>query len=179
MWMSCDGSALGDAMKKISNSFTFSLKLFPFVFYGFLAFMVVLLCIHGAVTKAPLLLAVPCAMGVMAYSFVSTTLRDLADEVYDCGDFLLVRKRGEEDNVPLSNIMNVKFVFWKTLPRIILALDAPGKFGTEIVFATPPQLYLGACPKNKIVEDLIVRVHQARSGCAVNSPAVDPSAVCQ
>ena len=31
------------------------------------------------------------------------------DEVYDCGDYLLVKKRGEEDTVLLSKINWVNF----------------------------------------------------------------------
>jgi hypothetical protein len=88
---------------------------------------------------------------------------DLADEVYDCGDFLLVRKRDEEDRVPLSNVMNVNASTYVNPPRITLRLVTPGRFGNEIAFSPIAGFRLNPFAKNKIAEDLIVRVDRARS----------------
>lgn len=153
-------------MKRISTPYTFSLKIFPFVFFGFLAFFFFLLLRNGAYQKAPMFLLVPCVMAVIGYQWWKTTLRDLVDEVDDCGDYLLVKKRGEEDTVLLSNIINVNF---STDPRgvaarITLRLASPGKFGTEISFAPPPQIHMSFPRRNEIAEDLLARADKARTG---------------
>ena len=85
------------------------------------------------------------------------------DEVYDCGDYLLIKRGGQEDTVLLSNINYVRFsnVRGGGQPRIHLILDAPGKFGAEILFV-PPQNPL-APRTNGVAEDLVARVNEARS----------------
>jgi hypothetical protein len=75
----------------------------------------------------------------------------------------LVKKRGEEDTVPLSNIINVNFSTFRRgeRPRITLTLSSPGKFGTEISFAPPPNIIFPR--RNEIAEDLLARAHKVRS----------------
>ena len=108
------------------------------------------------------------AMGMMAVIGTLMTLsrRDCVDDVFDCGDHLLVRKDGKEDTVPFANIINVNFSKnpEDVSARITLRLASPGKFGTEISFSPPPQIYFGFPPKNEIAEDLLVRADQARRG---------------
>jgi hypothetical protein len=92
---------------------------------------------------------------------------DLADEVYDCGDSLLIRNRGEEERVSLSNIMNVSISPVMNPPRVTLRLVTPSKFGNEVAFLPIVGFTLNPFAKNQVVEDLIVRVDQARSKRAV------------
>lgn len=150
-------------MKRISTPYTFSLKMFPFLYFGFLVVAFPLVVMTGSFKEEPMLFLVPCAMAIIGYYFIRVVLRDLVDEVYDCGDFLLVRKRGVEERVPLSDIINVNFATNQSPARITLTLDRPGKFGKEISFAPPPQIYLTPYPRNEIAEDLIARAHLARS----------------
>jgi hypothetical protein len=89
---------------------------------------------------------------------------DLVDEVYDCGDFLLVRNAGKEDRVALSNIMNLSAATMTNPPRVTLRLSTAGKFGNEIVFSPIKPISLNPFARNRIFEDLIVRVDQARRG---------------
>ena len=154
-------------MKKISTPYSFSLKIFPIFFFGFLALFFGLMLMNGAYEKNPQFLVIPAVMGVIGYIVMKTTLRDLADEVFDCGDFLLVRKRGEEDRVPLANIINVNFSMNARPARITLTLAKPSKFGPEISFALPPRVYLSPFPRSEIAEDLIARAQVARSSHAV------------
>ncbi len=153
-------------MKKISTPYTFSLKIFPFVFFGFLAFLFFLLLINGAYEKSPMFLVAVGVVAVFGFYYTKMSRRDLVDEVYDCGDYLLVRKRGEEDTVPLSNIINVNFSTDQrgVAARITLRLASPGKFGTEISFAPPPQIYMSFPSRNEVAEDLLARADKARSG---------------
>src|SRR4051812_44305630 len=96
-------------MKKISRGSTvFYKKLFPLMWLGF---MVLFLC--GALSRGDfknenlIFLIVPCIAGVLGFFLMKKFLWDLMDEVYDGGDFLLVKNRDEEEKVLLSNIMNV------------------------------------------------------------------------
>lgn len=153
----------GRSMNKISTPYSWSMKAFPFIFFGFLAFMLGLM-MNGAL-GAPMFLLTLAMISVIGYFYWKVSLRDIMDEVYDCGDFLVLKKRGEEDTVLLSNINNVRFSTdgQGVSARITLSLDSPGKFGQEITFAPPPQIYFGT-PKNQIAADLLARVDRARSG---------------
>ena len=132
------------------------------MFFGFLAFFFWLLMVNGAYKQAPMLLVVVCVMSVIGYYQTKTLRRNLVDEVFDCGDSLLLRKGNEEDAIPLSNIANVNFTARPS--RITLTLTTPGKFGTEVAFVPPPQIYFSAIPENEIASDLITRTVQTRSG---------------
>jgi hypothetical protein len=154
-------------MKRISNPFTFALKMLPFVICGLSAFIVVLLLVNGALQKPPMFVIFPCVIAVGGYYAFKAYIRDLMDEVYDCGDYILVKRRGEEDTVLLSNI---NYVYFSTdrrgaQRRIHLRLDRPGKFGTEISFAPPPNIFFPR--RNGIAEDLVARADKARSVHAV------------
>jgi len=131
------------------------------MFIGFSAFIAFLMLTNGALEKNPVALLFPCGMAAFGYFAVRASQRNLVDEVYDCGDYLLVRNRGEEDTVPLSNIINVNFGVKP--PRITLTLDPPGKFGAEVWFAPPPQVYFGFTPRNEIAADLLMRADKART----------------
>jgi hypothetical protein len=157
------------AMKRISTPYTFAIKIFPFFFCGICAFILALLLMNGALQKAPVFLVAPWVMAVIGYLWWKTSLQDLDDEVDDCGDYLLVKKRGEEDTILLSNISNVDFSTDRhgSQARITLRLATPGKFGAEISFKPPPQIYLSRPARNAIAEDLRVRAHKARSAPAV------------
>ncbi len=102
-------------------------------------------------------------MAVVGFVVMKKLVWDLADEVYDGGDFLLVKNRGEEDRVLLSNIMNVSVSTNMNPPRITLRLVAPGRFGDEVSFSPASSFTLNPFARNQIAEDLIVRVDKARS----------------
>ena len=56
---------------------------------------------------------------------------DLVDAVFDYGDYLLVKNRGAENRIMLSNIMNVSSSTFMNPPRITLKLVRPSKLGRE------------------------------------------------
>jgi hypothetical protein len=151
-------------MRKISSKVSSSIQLFPFVFFGFLTFLCVLLLMNGALQQAPVFLVVLGAISVGGFFIWKKTLRDVMDEVYDCGDYLSVRKHREEDTILLSNIIDVNFTVNRdgTGARITLTLESPGKFGGKILFAPPSQFELGPLPE-KIARDLAARADQARN----------------
>jgi hypothetical protein len=58
----------------------------------------------------------------------------LADEVYDCGDSLLVRRGKMEERVALTNIVDVSNASLSRPPRVTIDLALPGIFGSSISF---------------------------------------------
>ena len=151
-------------MKKISSAWTFFFKrVFPVAWFGFLALFLVTTLATEAAMDEPMLLAVPALMAIVGFAVMKTTIWNLADEVYDCGDFLRVRKGAEEEAVPLSNIMNISASLTTNPPRVILRLAKPSRFGDEIAFLPEVGLRLNPFARLPVVDDLIVRADRARS----------------
>jgi hypothetical protein len=157
--------------KKISSPSTaFYKKVFPAFWFGFIALFLVLALTQGAVVEGSVMfLIVPCVIGVFGYFLMRNLVWDLVDEVYDCGDFLLIKNRGQEHRVPLADIMNVAASIAVNPPRITLRLknlSAASSLGSEVAFS-PRRRTLNPFAKNPVAEDLIHRVDQARSRRAV------------
>jgi len=81
-------------MKKISSSVWFYKKVFPIIWFGFLAFFVVTAVVGGAAKEGNwLFLTVPLVMAVFGFVLMKKIVWDLVDEVFDCGDYLLLNNR--------------------------------------------------------------------------------------
>ena len=145
-------------MKKISTSLTFlNKRIFPLFWFGMLAVMFLVAGTQDLVSLIPLV-----GMFTVGFILFRKMVWDLADEVYDCGPHLIVRKGDEEDLVPLTNIMNVSVSSFHNPPRITLRLITPGRFGPEIAFSPTIVFTFNPFAKNAVAEDLIQRVHQER-----------------
>jgi len=151
-------------MTKISSRQTFFLKkVLPVLWYGALCAFVGIALASGAIGKDPIFFAAPALMAVVGFFVMRKMIWGLMDEVYDCGDSLLVRNRGEQESIPLASIMNVSASTATNPPRITLRLAKPGKFGNEIVFTPTAPFTFNPFAKNPVAEDLMVRVDEARS----------------
>ena len=151
-------------MKKISSASTvMSKRVLPVLWFGFLVYFVARAMRSGAAQKDPMLIVVPVVMAVFGYFLMKRLLWNLVDEVYDGGAFLLIKNRGEEERVALSDIMNVSVSTSPNPSRITLRLVSPGKFGKEITFAPAAGSAGNPFAKNQVAEDLIARVDQARA----------------
>ena len=154
-------------MTLISTKYIASIKtIFPVLWFGFLGCFVAVVLAGRLYEKEPMALLVPCMMAIGGIFYMKVYAWALVDEVYDCGDFLLVKNRGKEEAVQFSNIININTNMSVKPSRITLKLAKPGKFGAEISFAPPPQFNISPFAKNDIAEDLIVRVNRARSQSA-------------
>jgi hypothetical protein len=144
-------------------------RIFPPVFFGIFVVAPWLAWSGSAEKKVPIFLFIipPVVVAVVGFVVMKNLIWDLVDEVYDCGDFLLVRNRGEEENVPLTNIMNVSVSMAVNPPRITLRLVSPCKSGNEIAFSPIRPLTLNPFANVPISEDLMVRVDHARAKRAV------------
>ncbi len=150
-------------MTRISSGSTFLYKrIFPIFWFGILAFFVVTFASSGAFKYDLTFLILPCVMGVFGFVMMKKLIWDLVDEVYDGGDFLVVKNRGDEERIALSDIVNVSAAVFMNPPRVTLRLARPSKFGEDIVFSPVTGLRLFPFGKIAVVEDLITRVDQAR-----------------
>jgi hypothetical protein len=148
---------------KLSSARTrFQKRIFPVIWFGFLAFFLAITLTTGVAAINPVAVVVPLVMGVFGYFLFRHLVFDLVDEVYDCGDELLVRNGGVEERLPLSNIINVSATMMVNPPRITLRLDRPGRFGPEIAFSPVTRFGFRLFARNPIAEDLILRVDRAR-----------------
>jgi hypothetical protein len=148
-------------MKRISSQWTFFYKrIFPLFWFGFLAlFVISLLASRSNATPLPLL-AVPVFIALIGFMVFRRLVFDLADEVCDDGDALIVRKAGIEERVMLRNIMNVSFTTMSNPQRVTLMLRQPGGLGKEIAFMSPRTMSLFG--RSPLIDELIERVDKAR-----------------
>lgn len=151
-------------MRKISSRFTWYFKKgFPALWFGILLALFVGALVVGVPEELGLFLVAPVVMAMIGFFVLKKLVWNLVDEVYDLGDHLLVRNRGEEDRVPLSNVMHVDAATRRNPPRITLRLVVPGKFGSQFSFSPAAPWTLNPFARNEVAEDLIVRVDRARS----------------
>jgi hypothetical protein len=153
------------AMKRISSRWIwFSKYVFPVFWFGFLGFSVVMILVTENSEGAwPFfLIIVPILMGVFGYFMMKKMVWDLADEVSDAGDSLIVRFGKEEEQILLSNIVNVSYSYMMSPARVTLMLREAARFGSEVSFAPPQRFSFNPFAKSPVILDLIQRVDAAR-----------------
>src|SRR5580704_1902693 len=103
-------------MRRISSKMTFFYKrIFPAVWFGFLTLLFLVIAIPlffgGAQHDPPPypLLVVPLIMIGFGYFVMKKLVFDLVDEVWEDGDSLVVKNRGQESHIALSDIKNVSY----------------------------------------------------------------------
>jgi len=156
-------------MTRISSKWTLFHKwMFPVLWFGGLLYFVITSVAMAPAETDLMFLIVPVFMAIVGVVVLKKLVWSLADEVYDCGDTLLVRKGGREERVALSNVINVSVSSMTNPPRITLRLERPSRLGDEIVFSPlVPAISLNPFAKNAVGEDLIVRVDRARTKRAI------------
>lgn len=152
-----------------SRQTSFSKWVFPSLWLGgvalFLIFGVATNVSHAASPGNIVFLLVPALMLVFGFLLFRKLLWDLADEVQDGGDYLLVRKGTIEKRIPLSDVLNVSMSQFTNPKRVTLRLRRPCEWGDEIAFIPKmPVFKLNPFARNAVAEDLMRRVDQARRG---------------
>ncbi len=152
-------------MTKISSSMTFFHKrVFPCLWFGILGVFLVLEIVALAADDNPLpgpFVVVPLVMGVFGYGLMRALCFDLVDEVWDCGDSLLVRNGAVEEEIPLKDFSNLSFSPLINPPRAVMRLRRDSAFGREIAFCAPVVWIPFKTPQ--IIYDLIDRIDAARA----------------
>jgi hypothetical protein len=113
----------------------------------------------GADIPLPLLF-VPVAMAAFGYFLMKNLVFDLVDEVWDAGSELLVKNKGRQARIALTDVMNVSYSVVTSPQRVSLTLRQPSLFGREITFAAPTRWVPFA--KSPVIENLIQRIDEAR-----------------
>jgi hypothetical protein len=151
-------------VKRISSKATFIHKrVFPALWFGFLLIFLVVPILTGARANSPPSLPffiVPILMMVFGYFMMKKLVFDLVDEVWDDGDSLVVKNRGEEQRIALDDIKNVNYSPFMNPPRVVLSLRQPNVLGDQIAFCAPQRFIpFGRSP---IIDELIDRIDAAR-----------------
>jgi hypothetical protein len=151
-------------MRRISSQWTFFYKfVFPVIWFGFIiVFLIVAVVVptrSGQALPIPALI-VPIIMGVIGYSLMKKMIFDLADEVWDDGNALVVKKSGQDQRIALSDIKNVNYSTMTSPPRVVLSLRRPSVFGNQVAFCAPIRFIPFAT--SPIIDDLIERIDTAR-----------------
>jgi hypothetical protein len=145
-------------MQRISSQTTFLLKrIFPVLWFGVLALLLAMALRDAARNgHAPFVpVIVLLSMTLWALFLFKTLILTLADEVWDAGDALVVRNKGREERIMLSE--RVDFSYWLIVnpPRLTLSLRQPTTFGRKISFILPTNDFT-------VGDDLIRRIKAAR-----------------
>jgi hypothetical protein len=115
-----------------------------------------------AQTIEPALLIFPIFMlGVLSFVFY-VIFHGLVDEVWDDGDALVVKDKGQQVRVPLYEIINVGYSQMSNPQRITLTLRNLTLLGREISFVPERTYTWGFWGRNKLIDELVVRVDAAR-----------------
>ena len=150
-----------DLMKKISGSNLYFKKLFPLVWFGFLAFFLVISLVAGAAKESLMFIFIPIFMAIFGFFLFKKLLWDLADEVYDEGESLLFRKGDQEQRVYLKDIINISNTQINSPERVVLHVRSKGAIGKELAFNLP--IRFNFFSQNPIIIELIERVDRARN----------------
>ena len=97
---------------------------------------------------------------VLGIYFMKKYVFDLADEVLDDGDALVIKNKGQEQRIALADITNVNYTAMTSPPRVVLSLRHPTVFGDEVAFCAPVQIMTFS--QSPLIADLIKRVQRAR-----------------
>ena len=150
-------------MRLISSKMTFFHKrIFPIIWFGFLAVFVLVALRKGLVPENLPSLIVPVLMAITGYRVMKKLLFNTVDEVFDIGDALLVRSGGREERIALADITNVNYLPYGNPSQVSLSLRRPSVFGDTIVFCGPTRFM--PLSSDPIIEKLIHRIDAARRG---------------
>lgn len=101
-------------MERISSRSTFFIKrVFPLIWFGSLALIVIAPLLARKPKGGPpvVFFIMPILMAVFGYFLMKKLVFDLADEVFDAGDALVVRFGSEQERIALSEIINVSYSY--------------------------------------------------------------------
>ncbi|QQP97855.1 hypothetical protein [Lysobacter enzymogenes] len=108
-------------------------RAFPAIWFGLLAVYFFFAVRHRPLQLVPVALAP--ALMLFGFFVMRAYVWDLADEVLDDGDRLVVRKGALEQALFLRDVVEVRITRNSDPTRLTLVLAAPGVLGDKIVFA--------------------------------------------
>ena len=160
-----DHHAADVPLARISSRATFFAKrVFPIIWFGLVILfggVVLVNAARGRTDDTLLLLVFMPVMLVMGWFVMRRLVFLLADEVWDAGDTLIVRKGGREVRIPLCDIVNVNYSHASNPAHITLQLRNESQLGAEICFL-PPGGRLNPYAPPPLAKQLIARIDAAR-----------------
>ena len=150
-------------MNRISSRWTFFTKrVFPTLWFGGVAlfFFAGVAGMALGRTVPTVFLLQPVIMAAFGYFIMKNLVFDLVDEVWDAGSELVVKNKGREARVTLSDVVNVSYSVAMNPARVTLTLRQPTALGKEITFAAPTTWI--PFSKSPVIETLIQRIDIAR-----------------
>jgi hypothetical protein len=155
------------AMTRISSRMTFFHKrVFPAMWFGSLSLMFCVGTIE-AIGKQQFVniipaVVIPLFMAIFGYCMMNMMQSfDLVDEVWDCGESILIKNRGHDYQFGLSDFMSLSYAEFGNRPRVTLWLSEKSEdLGKGVVFILPFRFPLYMMPP--VARDLMVRIDEAR-----------------
>ena len=160
-------------MRVISSRATFfHKKVFAVVWFGFLALAAGSMLwdvLRGVGDASAMDFVFIGFLAFLGFGIMNALVFDVADEVIDYGEYLIVRKGDHEVRVELWEILRVNDVRFVNPPRVTLRLERARKFGRDISFIPADELRRRINPfgKSAIAAELMERVDAARASRAV------------
>jgi ABC-type uncharacterized transport system permease subunit len=157
---------MNESTLRISSKTTFFYKrIFPLLWFGILAAAFIgtgfsALFSSAAHQPSMPMLVIPVGIGLFGFFVMKKYVFDLVDEVYDCGDSLLILNDNREVRISLPGIKNVSYSQLQNPPRVTLSLRRQTVFGTEIAFS--PRMQLWPFAKDPKILELIDRIDRSR-----------------
>ena len=120
----------------------------------------------GSFQRDPVVHVIPMCIlgGFWIYFLRKMQFHRLADEVWDCEDYLKVRKGRLEEAIPFSNVSKVDVSTSNNIHRIMVCLREPTKLGGQIVFLPQASLWSNLAGVKRVAVDLTERATQANDG---------------
>lgn len=150
-------------MEQISSGQTMFIKrVFPAFWLGLLLVFALGVVAGGARVELPLFALLLASAAVIGLIVFRKLVWDLADDVLDGGDHLLVRRGDIAERVALANVLNVSINQLSNPPRVSLRLFKPGRLGDTVVFIPRSAFRFNPFARNPVAESLLARVEQLR-----------------
>lgn len=158
-------------MRRLSSSSTYFYKrIFPVLWFGFLLVFLAIALWGTQHTRTPVqpqqlvpFLLAPVFMAGVGFFIFRKLIYDLVDEVWLDGDWLIVKNRGEQRRVALSDVMNINATTMTNPRRITVMLRTDSRYGRSFSFMpASPRGLLSAFNPDPIATELIERVDALR-----------------
>ncbi|WP_158880480.1 hypothetical protein [Rhodanobacter sp. L36] len=158
-------------MRRLSSLSTFFYKrVFPFLWFGFLLIFFAIAFWGTQHARVPVdpqqmlpMLAMPLLMGAVGYFIFRKLIADLVDEVWLDGDMLVVKNRGEQRRVSLTDVMNINATTMSNPRRITVMLRTDTRYGRSFSFIpASPRGFMSVFQPDPIAAELIERVDALR-----------------
>lgn len=114
-------------------------KLFPFSMYVVLAafYALCMVAMYQIGEFDIWFFLVPVGLAALAYFLLQDGMIGLADDVFDCGEYLLVRSKGKEIRVDLEDVVKFEYSY-RTQPQLICLTYKKSENSYRTVKFTPP-----------------------------------------